>query len=124
MRWGNMPEEQHEKEESIQMWKSDATCWTILNIAMLIWLALQIFLMDTEAGDRHVASGQKWHEDLQWAKRLDQGWNLSAVKQVPDPSSCLCFCSPCPCFVFTSDPLCLLLLLLMVPLFLVLFPFP
>ena len=45
-------------------------------------LTLQIFLMDMEEGDRHVASGQKWHEDLNWAKRLDQGWNLSAVKQV------------------------------------------
>ena len=97
---------------------------TILDIALLIRLALQIFLMDMEAGDRHVASGQKWHEDLQWAKRLDQGWNLSAVKQVPDPTSCLCLCSPCPCFVFTSAPLFLLLLLLMVPLFLFLFPFP
>ena len=39
-------------------------------------------MADMEAGDRHVASGQKWHEDLQWGKRLDQGWNLSAVKQV------------------------------------------
>lgn len=38
--------------------------------------------MDMEAGDRHIASGQKWHEDLNWAKRLDHGWNLSAVKQV------------------------------------------
>lgn len=74
-------------------------------------LALQIFLMDMEAGERHVASGQKWHEDLQWAKRLDQGWNLSAVKQVPDSfprpcppysaCSCLCFCS---LFASTAAP--------------------
>lgn len=39
-------------------------------------------MMDMEAGDRHIASGQKWHEDLNWAKRLDHHWNLSAVKQV------------------------------------------
>lgn len=52
---------------------------TAVDIA-LTWL--QIFLADMEAGDRHVASGQKWHEDLQWGKRLDQGWNLAAVKQV------------------------------------------
>ena len=43
---------------------------------------MQIFLLDMEGGFRGHASGQKWHEDLQWAKRLDEGWNLVAVKQV------------------------------------------
>ena len=43
---------------------------------------MQIFLLDMEGGYRGHASGQKWHEDLQWAKRLDEGWNLVAVKQV------------------------------------------
>ena len=43
---------------------------------------VQIFLLDMEGGYRGHASGQKWHEDLQWAHRLDEGWNLAAVKQV------------------------------------------
>ncbi len=47
---------------------------------------MQIFLLDMEGGFRGQASGQKWHEDLQWSHRLDQGWNLSAVKQVTSPS--------------------------------------
>lgn len=44
----------------------------------------KIFLLDMEGGYRGHASGQKWHEDLQWAKRLDEGWNLVAVKQVAE----------------------------------------
>ncbi len=43
---------------------------------------LQIFLLDMEGGCREQASGQKWHQDLQWSHRLDEGWDLSAVKQV------------------------------------------
>lgn len=56
---------------------------------------LQIFLLDMEGGYRGHASGQTWHEDLQWAHRLDEGWNLAAVKQVsceniPTIDSCAC----------------------------------
>ena len=43
---------------------------------------LQIFLLDMEGGSREQASGQKWHQDLQWSHRLEEGWDLSAVKQV------------------------------------------
>ena len=48
-------------------------------------LPLQIFLLDMEGGSRAQASGQKWHEDLQWSRRLDEGWDLGAVKQVSQP---------------------------------------
>ena len=51
-------------------------------IGLSLWAVLQIFLLDMEGGYRGHASGQKWHEDLQWAHRLDEGWNLGAVKQV------------------------------------------
>ena len=51
-----------------------------------LWAMLQIFLLDMEGGHRGHASGQKWHEDLQWARRLDEGWNLAAVKQVSCPN--------------------------------------
>lgn len=51
-------------------------------ISLSLWAVLQIFLLDMEGGYRGHASGQKWHEDLQWAHRLDEGWNLAAVKQV------------------------------------------
>lgn len=66
------------------------------SISLSLWAMLQIFLLDMEGGYRGHASGQKWHEDLQWAHRLDDGWNLAAVKQVscqnissPDPCPCL-----------------------------------
>ncbi|KAA6421813.1 MAG: hypothetical protein FRX49_08132 [Trebouxia sp. A1-2] len=42
----------------------------------------KIFLLDLEGGCRERASGQNWHQDLQWSHRLDEGWDLSAVKQV------------------------------------------
>ncbi|DBB07742.1 TPA: hypothetical protein ACH3X3_009162 [Trebouxia sp. C0006] len=44
----------------------------------------KIFLLDMEGGCREQASGQKWHQDLQWSHRLDEGWDLSAVKQVAE----------------------------------------
>ena len=45
-------------------------------------LQMQIFLLDMEGGSRAQASGHKWHEDLQWSRRLDEAWDLSKVKQV------------------------------------------
>ena len=51
-------------------------------IDLSCWGTVQIFLLDMEGGYRGHASGQRWHEDLQWAHRLDEGWNLTAVKQV------------------------------------------
>ena len=50
-------------------------------------LSMQIFLLDMDGGSRAQASGQKWHEDLQWSRRLDEAWDLGAVKQVLQPTS-------------------------------------
>ena len=55
------------------------------DIDLSLWAIVQIFLLDMEGGHRGHASGQRWHEDLQWAHRLDEGWNLTAVKQVSCP---------------------------------------
>lgn len=60
--------------------------WHDLNFQAMV----QIFLLDMEGGSRGHASGQRWHEDLQWAHRLDEGWNLAAVKQVTRPTCHLC----------------------------------
>ena len=43
---------------------------------------MQIFLLDTEEQSRSEADGQAWKEDAQWARILDQEWDLQAVKQV------------------------------------------
>lgn len=59
-----------------------ALCSGLLVMDLTELQVMQIFLLDMEGGYRGHASGQKWHEDLQWAKRLDEGWNLVAVKQV------------------------------------------
>lgn len=45
----------------------------------------QIFLLDTEEQSRSEADGQAWKEDAQWARILDQEWDLQAVKQVMPP---------------------------------------
>ena len=44
-------------------------------------LAAQIFLLDTKEQDRALADGQVWKEDAQWARTLDQGWDLARVRQ-------------------------------------------
>jgi hypothetical protein len=66
---------------------------------LLIWMqsltlcavAAQIFLLDTQEQDRARADGQAWKEDAQWARILDQGWDLGRVRQAgglpPPPSS-------------------------------------
>jgi len=38
--------------------------------------------LDTEEQSRSEADGQAWKEDMQWARILDQEWDLQAVKQV------------------------------------------
>ncbi len=50
--------------------------------------ALQIFLLDTEEQSRSEADGQAWKEDAQWARILDQEWDLQAVKQVQICGAC------------------------------------
>ena len=35
-----------------------------------------------EGGTRSTASGTKWVEDAQWARALDEGWDLEAVREV------------------------------------------
>jgi hypothetical protein len=43
---------------------------------------VQIFLLDVKEQDRSQADGQVWKEDTQWARILDEGWDLERVKQV------------------------------------------
>ena len=42
---------------------------------------LQIFMLDVKEQDRSQADGQVWKEDAQWARILDEGWDLARVKQ-------------------------------------------
>lgn len=43
---------------------------------------LQIFLLGHDGQGRGTAATECWKEDVQWARRLDQGWDLTKVKQV------------------------------------------
>lgn len=42
----------------------------------------QIFLLDNKDLGRSTAEINSWKEDMQWARRLDYGWDLNKVKQV------------------------------------------
>ncbi|KAK9824654.1 hypothetical protein WJX72_012101 [[Myrmecia] bisecta] len=42
----------------------------------------KIFLLDTKNQSRGQASAEHWKEDLQWSRRLDQGWDLNQVKRI------------------------------------------
>ncbi|GAB4820554.1 hypothetical protein N2152v2_007600 [Parachlorella kessleri] len=42
----------------------------------------KIFRLDAEGGTRGTATGTSWREDLQWARSLDAGWDLGAVRRV------------------------------------------
>ncbi|KAK9834998.1 hypothetical protein WJX81_003222 [Elliptochloris bilobata] len=42
----------------------------------------KIFLLDTQEKGRWAAGGSVWKEDLQWAQRLSEGWDLGRVRQV------------------------------------------
>lgn len=42
----------------------------------------KVWLLDEESAGRGRANGLKWKEDLNWAARLDEGWDLGAVKRV------------------------------------------
>lgn len=67
----------------------ESCCSAWHNLRFDLCATAQIFLLDMEGGFRGHASGQRWHEDLQWAHRLDEGWNLAAVKQVSCPTHSL-----------------------------------
>lgn len=43
---------------------------------------MQIFLLDSSTGSRGTAGGSSWKEDLHWAARLDEDWDLEKVKEV------------------------------------------
>ena len=49
-------------------------------------MCTQIFLLDNGAEGRGTASVDSWKEDLQWARRLDYGWDLRKVKLVCPPA--------------------------------------
>jgi sucrose-6F-phosphate phosphohydrolase len=49
--------------------------------AIITAVGTKIFLLDRERGHRGTASGEGWHEDLDWSRSLDDGWDLEAVYQ-------------------------------------------
>ena len=49
--------------------------------ALITAVGTKIYLLDRENGHRGSASGLGWHEDLDWARSLDSGWNLAQVRQ-------------------------------------------
>lgn len=49
--------------------------------AIITAVGTKIFLLDRERGHRGTASGEGWHEDLDWSRSLDDGWDLSKVHQ-------------------------------------------
>ena len=48
--------------------------------AIITAVGTKIFLLDREKGHRGTASGSSWHEDMQWARSLDAGWNLEKAR--------------------------------------------
>lgn len=42
---------------------------------------MQIFLLDVKEQDRSRADGLLWKQDTQWARILDEGWDLGRVKE-------------------------------------------
>lgn len=50
--------------------------------ALITAVGTKIYLLDRENGHRGTTSGLHWHEDLDWARSLDEGWNLDIVRQV------------------------------------------
>ena len=49
--------------------------------AIITAVGTKIFLLDRERGHRGTASGEGWHEDLDWSRSLDEGWDLGKVHQ-------------------------------------------
>lgn len=47
--------------------------------AIITAVGTKIFLLDRERGHRGTASGEGWHEDLDWSRSLDEGWQLEKV---------------------------------------------
>ncbi|KAL4457961.1 hypothetical protein ABPG75_012826 [Micractinium tetrahymenae] len=41
----------------------------------------KIWRLDCEGGTRGTASGTAWQEDHQWARTLDEGWNLGQIRE-------------------------------------------
>ena len=52
--------------------------------AIITAVGTKIFLLDREKGHRGTASGDGWHEDMEWARSLDEGWD---IKKVQDAAS-------------------------------------
>jgi sucrose-6F-phosphate phosphohydrolase len=48
--------------------------------AIITAVGTKIFLLDREKGHRGTSSGSHWHEDVQWAKSLDHGWDLNKAR--------------------------------------------
>lgn len=49
--------------------------------AIISAVGTKIFLLDRERGHRGSTSGSSWHEDMDWAHSLDEGWDLHIVRQ-------------------------------------------
>lgn len=49
---------------------------------------MQIFLLDVKEQDRSRADGLLWKQDTQWARILDEGWDLGRVKEATPPHPC------------------------------------
>lgn len=42
----------------------------------------KIWRLDVQGGTRGTATGTVWQEDHQWARTLDEGWDLGAIRQI------------------------------------------
>lgn len=50
--------------------------------AIISAVGTKIFLLDRERGHRGSTSGSSWHEDMDWAHSLDDGWDLQVVRKI------------------------------------------
>ena len=64
----------------VGLWESKAGRLALPD-ALITAVGTKIFMLDSgRAGGRSRAGGSAWVEDMQWARRLDQGWDLARVR--------------------------------------------
>ncbi|EIE26776.1 S6PP-domain-containing protein [Coccomyxa subellipsoidea C-169] len=65
------------------LWQSKAGALALPDV-LITAVGTKIFLLDVKLQDRSRADGQMWKQDTQWARILDEGWDLGRVKQVAE----------------------------------------
>ncbi|CAL8467114.1 g6650 [Coccomyxa elongata] len=63
------------------LWQSKGGALSLPDV-LITAVGTKIFLLDVKEQDRSRADGLLWKQDTQWARILDEGWDLGRVKEV------------------------------------------